>query len=192
MITGLFSSSSLSAIMVDLYFIQPSVLHDVLCISLKQTDNIQPWHTPFPIFTVHCSMSGSNCCLLTCIHVLQEGGKVVWYSQHLKKFPHYVVIHTAKEFSIVSEAVSSVQFSCSVVYDSLGPHELQHARLPCPTSIPRVHSNSGASSRWCHPAISPSVIPFSSCSQSLPASESFPVSQLFTWGGQNKVLEFQL
>ena len=79
----------------------------------------------------------------------------------------------------------SVQFSHSVVSNSLRPHELQHARLPCPSPTPRVHLDSCASSRWCHPAISFSVIPFSSCLQSLPASESFPMSQLFAWGGQS-------
>ena len=80
---------------------------------------------------------------------------------------------------------SSVQFSCSVVSDSLQPHELQHARPPCPSPTPRVHSNSHPSSWWCHPAISSSVVPFSSCPQSLPASESFLMSQLFAWGGQS-------
>ena len=80
---------------------------------------------------------------------------------------------------------SSVPFSHSVVSNSLQPHELQHARPPCPSPIPGVHPNSCASSRWCHPAISSSVVPFSSCSQSLPASESFPMSQLFEWGGQS-------
>ena len=69
--------------------------------------------------------------------------------------------------------------------DSLWPHELQHARPPCPSPTPRVHSNSRPLSRWCHPAISSSVIPFSSCPQSLPASESFPMSQLFAWDGQS-------
>ena len=80
---------------------------------------------------------------------------------------------------------SSVQFSCSVVSDSLRPHELQHTRPPCPSPTPGAHSNSRPSSQWCHPAISSSVIPFSSCPQSLPASESFPMSQLFSWGGQS-------
>ena len=80
---------------------------------------------------------------------------------------------------------SSVQFSCSVVSDSLQPHESQHARPPCPSPTPGVHSNSCASSQWCHPAISSSVVPFSSCPQSLPASESFPMSQHFAWGGQS-------
>ena len=78
----------------------------------------------------------------------------------------------------------SVQFSHSVVSDSLRPHESQHARPPCPSPTPRVHSDSRPSNPWC-PAISSSVIPFSSCPQSLPASESFPMSQLFTWGGQS-------
>ena len=81
---------------------------------------------------------------------------------------------------------SSVQFSRSVVSDSLRPHESQHARPPCPSPTPRVHWDSHPSSQWCHPAISSSVLPFSSCPQSLPASsESFPMSQLFAWGGQS-------
>ena len=79
---------------------------------------------------------------------------------------------------------SSVKFSCSVMSDSFRPHELQHARPPCPSPTPGVHSDSHPSSRWCHPVISSSVIPFSSCPQSLPASESFQMSQLFAWGGQ--------
>ena len=79
----------------------------------------------------------------------------------------------------------SVQFSRSVMSDSLRPYESQHARPPCPSPTPRVHSDSHPSSRWCHPAISSSVVPFSSCRQSFPASESFPMSQLFTWGGQS-------
>ena len=80
---------------------------------------------------------------------------------------------------------SSVQFSHSVVSDSLRTHESQHARHPCPSQTPGVHSNSFPSSQWYHPAVSSSVIPFSSCLQSLPASEAFPVSQLFTWDGQS-------
>ena len=79
----------------------------------------------------------------------------------------------------------SVQFSRSVVSDSLRPHELQHARPPCPSPTPGVHSDSRTSSQWCHPAISSSVVPFSSCPQSLPASESFPMSRLLAWGGQS-------
>ena len=82
-------------------------------------------------------------------------------------------------------SISSVQLSRSVMSDSLQPHELQHARPPCPSPTPRVHPNSCPSSRWCHPAISSSVVPFSSCPQSLPASGSFTISQLFAWGGQS-------
>ena len=78
---------------------------------------------------------------------------------------------------------SSVQFSHSVMSDSLRPHESQHARPPCPT--PGIYSNSCPLSWWCHPAISSSVVPFSSCPQSLPASGSFPMSQFFAWGGQS-------
>ena len=80
---------------------------------------------------------------------------------------------------------NSIQFSCSVVSDSLWPHGLQHVRLPCPSPTPRACSNSCPSSRWCHPTISSSIVPFSSCLQSFPASGSFPVNQFFTLGGQN-------
>ena len=82
---------------------------------------------------------------------------------------------------------SSVQFSRSVVSDSLQSHELQHTRHPCPSQTTGVYSNSCPSSQWCHPedAISSSVVPFSSCPQSLPASGSFSMSQLFAWGGQS-------
>ena len=90
-----------------------------------------------------------------------------------------VVVH------IHSRIFSSVQFSRSVVSDSLRPHESQHTRPLCPSPTSGVYSNSCPSSWWCHPAISSSVVPFSSCPQSLPASESFPMSQLFAWGGQN-------
>ena len=82
----------------------------------------------------------------------------------------------------VLKGFSSVQFSRSVMSNSLWPHESQHARPPCPSPTPGVHSDSHPSSQWCHPAISSLVVPFSSCPQSLPASESFPMSQLFTWG----------
>ena len=87
--------------------------------------------------------------------------------------------------SIRNVGSSSVQFRSSVMSNSLRPHESQHARLPCPSPTPGVHSNSCPSSHWCHPDISSSVVPFSSCNQSLPASESFPMSQLFAWGGQS-------
>ena len=82
-------------------------------------------------------------------------------------------------------SISSVQFSSSVVSDSLRPHESQHARPTCPSPTPGVYSSSCPLSQWCHPAISSSVLPFSSCPQFLPASGSFPMTQLFTWGGQS-------
>ena len=94
------------------------------------------------------------------------------------------------ECSLVSTMVhvvtiSSVQFSHSVVSNSLRPHELQHARPPCPSPIPGVHPNSCPLSQWCHPTMSSSVILFSSCLESFPASGSFLMSQLFASGGQN-------
>ena len=82
-------------------------------------------------------------------------------------------------------SVTSVQFSHSVVSDSLWLHEPQHARPPCPSATPRDYSNSCPYSQWCHPAISSSVVPFSSCPQSLQASGSFPMSQLYAWSGQS-------
>ena len=95
-------------------------------------------------------------------------------------------------YQVIWEAISwawslknSVQFSRSVASDSLRPHELQHARPPCPSPTPGVYPNSRPSSRWCHPAISFSVVSFSSWPQSLPASGTFPMSQLFAWGGQS-------
>ena len=110
--------------------------------------------------------------------------------------PGVYVLHELKEFENLWVLLflsnpegkwpfSLVQFSHSVMSNSLWPHELQHTRLLCPSPTPGVHPNSCASSQWCHPAISSSVVPFSSCPQSLPALESFPMSQLFAWGAQN-------
>ena len=82
-------------------------------------------------------------------------------------------------------SISSVQFSCSVVSDSLWPHEPQHTRPPCPSPTSGVHPNPCPLSQWCHPTISSSVVPFFSCLQSFPASGSFPMSQLFASGGQS-------
>ena len=81
--------------------------------------------------------------------------------------------------------ISLVQFSRSVVSDSLRPHESQHTKLPCPSPTPRVHPNPCPLSQWCHPNILSSIIPFSSCLQFFPASGSFQMSQLFAWGGQS-------
>ena len=85
-----------------------------------------------------------------------------------------------------------VQFSCSVLSDFLRPHEPQHTRLPCPLPTPRVHPNPCPLCRWCHPTISSSVIPFSSCPQSFPASGSFQMSQLFAAGGQSIGVQLKL
>ena len=89
-----------------------------------------------------------------------------------------------KCMSCMLSCFSSVQFSRTAVSDSLRPHESQHTRPPCPSPTPRVHANPCPSIQWCHPAISSSVVPFSSCPQSFPALGSFPRSQLFSWGGQ--------
>ena len=99
---------------------------------------------------------------------------MVWYSTRW-----------VPNFSLLTIYIDSVQFSHSFVSNSLQPHESQHARPPCSLPTLGVHSNSRPLSRWCHPAISSSVIPFFSCPQSLPASESFPTSWLFAWGGQS-------
>ena len=95
----------------------------------------------------------------------------------------FLYIFIIKFFDVL--AIRSDQISRSVVSDSLRPHESQHARPPCASPTPRVHSDSRPSSQWCHPAISSSNVPFSSCPQSLPASGSFPMNQLFAWGGQS-------
>ena len=89
------------------------------------------------------------------------------------------------KLSINTHTHTSVQFSQSIMSDSLQPHELQHTRPPCPSPTPEVYPNSCSLSQWCHPAISSSVVPFSSCPQSLPASETFSMSQLFAWSGQS-------
>ena len=98
---------------------------------------------------------------------------------------HTAWVSSTLHMKIPSVQISSVQFSRSVVSNSLQPHGLQHPRPPCLSPTPGGCSNSCPLSRWCHPAISSSVIPFPSCPQSLPASESFPMSQLFTWGSQS-------
>ena len=85
----------------------------------KQGDNIQPWHTPFPLELVRCSMSSSNCCFLTFIQISQEAGQVVWYSHLLQNFPQFVVIHTVKGFSIVNEAEVDVLLEFSCFFDNL-------------------------------------------------------------------------
>ena len=93
---------------------------------------------------------------------------------HLNCYCHKPLYRYLIQFSSVAQSCPTLQ-----------PPELQHARPPCPSATPGVHSDSHPSSQWYHPAISSSVVPFSSCPKSLPASESFPMSQLFTWGGQS-------
>ena len=102
-------------------------------------------------------------------------------SKHVKA----LCIHSLTYLDSTNWVSCSVQFSRSVVSDFLQPHESQHAKPPCPSPPLGVHSDSCPSSRWYHPAISSSGIPFSSCPPSLPASKSFPMSQLFTWRGQS-------
>ena len=104
------------------------------------------------------------------------------YFEILKFFP---LIFYDSQNNCPNAQSTSVQFSCSVVFDCLRPHELRHASPHCPSPPPGVHSDAHPSSWWCHPAISSSVVPFTSCPQSIPASESFPMSQLFAWGGQS-------
>ena len=115
-----------------------------------------------------------NICILIWKWITKNG----YLKWNVKGLSRTVVLEKTIQFS-------SVQFSRSVMSDSLRPHESQHARPPCPSPAPGVHLNSCALSWWCHPAISSSVVPFSSWPQSLPASGSFPMSQLFTWGGQS-------
>ena len=98
---------------------------------------------------------------------------------------HNYLLRTLSPNTVKLWVRASVQYSHSVVSDSLQPHEPQHARHPCPSPIPGAHPNPCPLSRWCHPTISSSVVPFSSCSQSFPASGSFQMSQLFTSGGQS-------
>ena len=107
--------------------------------------------------------------------------------QHFKKQRHYFAnkSSSSQSYGFSSSHVWMWEWSCSVVSKSLQPQKLQHARPPCPSSTPGVVPNSCPLSRWCHPVISSSVIPFSSCLQSFPASGSFPRNQFFTSGGQS-------
>ena len=130
------------------------------------------------MFCIHQDHLVQSTVPFQCFHVDFMSGKPIHCSQGSIETPYYYC-------TIHSDLFSSVQFSPSVASNSLWPHVLQHCRPPCPSPTPRVHSKSRPSSRWCHPAISSSVVPFSSCPQSLPASESFPMSQLFAWRGQS-------
>ena len=123
------------------------------------------------------SCSGS-CHLKVCVAPVMVHARKKW----IPKLIHFLYSSKSR---MNANTMYSVQFSHLVISDSLQLHGLQHARLPCPSPTPRACSNSCPLSRWCHPAISPSVIPFSSCLQSFPASGSFPISQFFASGGQS-------
>ena len=130
-------------------------------------------------------MSGSVFFKYTVLHFL-----IYKREKWLHTFQGYCEDNRKNKTSIKYPALSgdlirSDQISRSVMSDSLQPHESKFARPPCPSPTPGVHSDSRPSSQWCHPAISSSVVPFSSRPQTLPASGSFPMSQLFTWGGQS-------
>ena len=155
-----------------------------------------------------------NCCIVVLVHSCLLWLLCLWFSTYpwhlsvfncLNNYFRCMFIWNIFQFLFSHKLYfyfngSSVQFSCSDVLDSLRPHELQHARPPCPSPTPRVHSNSCPTSWWCHPAISSSVVPFSSCPQSLPASGSFPIDSLsriqsFPVNSSHEVaevLEFQL
>ena len=147
----------------------PTEKHTAWCLeSPEQTDTEQTQNS----FCVLC-MEPEHITLLAHQCVYQQASPLNWESRVFIGISFYHL------------NTRSDQISCSVVSDSLRPHESQHARPPCPSPTPGVHSDSRPSSQWCHPAVSSSVVPFSSCPQSLPASESFPMSQLFAWGGQS-------
>ena len=110
----------------------------------------------------NCPTQGSNLCLLSLLH---------WQENSLPLVPYLFFQFSSVQFSSVSQSCPTLQ-----------PHESQHTKPPCPSPTPRVHSDSRSSNQWCHPAISSLVIPFFSCPQSLPASKSFPMSQLFVTG----------
>ena len=133
--------------------------------------------TTLSSFHSSCPTS-STFCTYKLMLVLQAKRRKIVKLSFLRLSPCFTCIpHFTVQFS-------SVQFSHSVISNSLPPHGLQHSRPPCPSPTPRVYSNSSQLSQWCHPTISPSVFPFSSCLQSFPASRSFQMSQLFTSGGQ--------
>ena len=124
---------------------------------------------PDPVTTATDSFSiNTNIFTLLCDYTDKHTSAYICTHMHSQTKSHFIV-----------------QFSCSVVSDCLRPHELQHTSPPCPSPTPRVHPNPCPLSRWCHPTILSSVVPFSSCPQSFPASGSFPMSQFFASGGQS-------
>ena len=153
---------------------------DIPCRSEKQAEKAQVWKWPkrwLERIVVTRHVDCFPCCYWT-------------ESQELEWWRHYDTqtlrtLECQSFITVLPKEFSSVQFSPSFVSYSLQPHESQHARPPCPSPTLGVYSNSCLSTQWCHPTISSSVIPFSSCPQSFPASGSFPMSQLFTWVGQS-------
>ena len=128
---------------------------------------------------IHFPLNSLGACVLNCFTIY---GRVHFWALYCVP----LVCSLCKyHMVLILYSNSSVQFSCSVVSDSLRPHGLQHARPSCPSPTPRVYSNSCSLSWWCYPTISSSIVPFSSCLQSFPASRSFQMSQFFTSGGQN-------
>ena len=121
-------------------------------------------------------------CILQPFVLLQSEYFIIWLNTKSSDNYWFIIQLTSTLFHV---QFSSVQFSRSVMSDSLRPHEPLHARPPCPSPTPGVHPNPCPLSRWCHPNILSSVVPFSSCPQSFPASKSFPMSQLFASGGQS-------
>ena len=115
----------------------------------------------------------------------EHHGRSLWWWKYFLSWLYQCQCAYCDTVQYFHKILSSVQFSRSVVSDSLQPHELQHTRPPCPSPTTRVHPNSCPSSWGCHPIISSSVVPFSSCPQSLPALESFQMSQLFSSGGRS-------
>ena len=128
-----------------------------------------PVHQPWTSCVMHWTWAGDS------FHIWYY----TWFNAILPNHPTLALSRNTSVF------ISVQSFSHSFMSDSLWSHGLQHARPPCPSPTLRVHSDSRPLSQWCHPAISSSVVPFSSCPQSLPESESFPMSQLFTWVSQS-------
>ena len=123
---------------------------------------------------------------LSFVKATRSLSRCIFLHMNVHLFQHHLLKRLIFAFyCFYSFQFSSVQFSRSVVSDSFRPHESQHTRPSYPSPTPGVYSNSCPWSQWCHPAISSSVVPFSSCPQSLAASGSFPKSQLFAWGGQS-------
>ena len=133
--------------------------------------------------TFFLKLSQCFICSVLTVHITFSNALVIYVQTG--HYTDYKSISSPRLLFIYIPEHSSVQFSRSIVSDSLQPHVLQHARLPCPSRTPGAYSNSCPLSRWCHATISFSVIPFSSCLQSFPASGSFQMSQFFTSGGQS-------